>query len=96
MRVVCAGLGTGLVVSSGANSHVDLLAASLPTLALSKLVNSLTGGVPAGGSDTSSPNWCATTTGPTGSGSGSSFARLLGGAPLSVVRQYIEHHNCPV
>jgi hypothetical protein len=44
MRVVCADLGTGPVVSSGANSHVDLLAASPPTLTLSKLVNSLTGG----------------------------------------------------
>jgi putative transposase len=94
MREVSADFGTELAEFNGETSHVHLLVGLPPKVALSRLVNSLKG--------VSSPRmrrqfpelarhhyqanklW-----------SGSYFADSVGGAPVSVLRQYIEQHNRP-
>jgi putative transposase len=95
MRAVCADFETELVEFNGENNHVHLLVNFPPKVAISKLVNSLKG--------VSSRRlrqeydshvrrylrgghfW-----------SGSYFAGSCGGAPLTVVKQYIENQQRPV
>jgi putative transposase len=95
MRAVRADFDTELVELNGENNHAYLLVNFPPTVAIAKLVNSLTG--------VSSPRmrqefpdlvqhyhranklW-----------SGSYSAGSVGGAPLTVLRQYIEQQNRPV
>lgn len=95
MREVCADFEVELREFNGADDHVHLLVHYPPKVALSKLVNSLKG-VSARmlrkEFDThvrkhlwSERFW-----------SGSYFAGSVGGAPLTVVTQYIEQQNRPV
>ncbi|WP_433352874.1 IS200/IS605 family transposase [Microtetraspora malaysiensis] len=95
MREVCADFEVELCEFNGGDDHVHLLVHYPPKVALSKLVNSLKG-VSArmlrkefsthvrkylwGGHF-----W-----------SGSYFAGSVGGAPLTVLKQYIEQQNRPV
>jgi putative transposase len=95
MRAVCADFETELAEFNGENNHVHLLVNFPPKVALSKLVNSLKGvssrrlrqEFPALATHYYRANklW-----------SGSYFAGSVGGAPLSVLRQYIEQQNRPV
>ena len=94
IRAVCADFETELVEFNGENNHVHLLVNFPPKLALAKLVNSLKA--------VSSrrirqefpdlrPHYYRNKL-----RSGSYFAGSVGGAPLSVLRQYIEQQNRPV
>jgi putative transposase len=94
MRNACADSGTGLAEFNGESSHVHLLVSFPPKVALSRLVNSLKG-VSSAGCGRSSPElarhyWRANRL-----WSGSYFAGSAGGAPISVLRQYIEQQNRP-
>ena len=94
MRDACADSGTGLTEVNGEPVHVHLLASFPPKVALSRLANSLKGvssrrmrqGFPGLGRHYWRANrlW-----------SGSYFAGSAGGAPVSVLRQYIEQQNRP-
>jgi putative transposase len=93
-RDACADFGTGLAEVNGEPSHVDLLVSFPPTVALSRLVNSLKG-VPSRRLRQESPTlarhyWRANRLWP-----GSYFAGSAGGAPISVLHQYIEQQNQP-
>ena len=93
MRDVCADFETELREFNGENNHVHLLVNFPPKIALSRLVNSLKG-VSSRRCARSSPSWPATTTGQ------QTVVRLVlrrvgGGAPISVLRQYIEQQNRP-
>jgi len=93
-RDVRADFETGLAELDGEPSHVRLLVHFRPRVALSKLVDSLTGvssrrnaaGVPRPAPPLLEANrpW-----------SGSYFAGPVGGGPISVLRQYIEQQNQP-
>ncbi|WP_406357622.1 IS200/IS605 family transposase [Streptomyces sp. NBC_01635] len=95
MRSVCADFECELVEFNGETSHVHLLVNFPPKVAVAKLVNSL--------KDVSSRRlrqefpdlvrhyWRASKL-----WSGSYFAGTGGGAPLSVIRQYVEQQNRPV
>ena len=67
MQAVCVDFETELVEFNGENNHIHLLVNFPPKVALSKLVNSLMG-VSSRRMRQKFPTWCATTTGPTGSG----------------------------
>src|ERR1039457_6789444 len=94
MRAVCTDFETGLAESSGETSHVHLLVNFPPKLALSRLVNSLKGlssrrlrqGFPELRRHYCKANrlW-----------SGSYLAGSAGGAPVTVLRQYIEQQDRP-
>jgi putative transposase len=94
MRDVCADFETELAEFNGESSHVHLLANFPPKVALSRLVNRLTGvssrrdaaGVPG----LARPYWRANRL-----WSGSYFAGSAGGAPISVLHQYMEQQNRP-
>jgi len=94
MRQVCADFEVELVEFNGETEHVHLLVNFPPTVALSKLVNSLKGvssrllrkEFPA----LAKHYWRANKL-----WSGSYFAGSVGGAPLIVLRQYIENQNRP-
>ncbi|MFE9925515.1 IS200/IS605 family transposase [Streptomyces sp. NPDC005774] len=95
MREVCAGFETELREFNGEADHVHLLVHYPPKVALSKLINSLKG--------VSSRYLRAEHTGRInriGMGSvlwsRSYFAGSCGGAPLTVIRQYIEDQKHPV
>jgi putative transposase len=95
MREVCAGFETELREFNGEADHVHLLVHYPPKTALSKLINSLKG--------VSSRYLRAQYTGRInriGLGSvfwsRSYFAGSCGGAPLSIIRQYIEGQQRPV
>lgn len=95
MRDVCAGFECELVEFNGENNHVHLLVNFPPKAALSKLVNSLKG-VSSRRLRQEFPDlvrhyWRANKL-----WSGSYFAGSVGGAPLSIVKQYIEQQNRPV
>lgn len=95
MRTVCEDFETALVEFNGENNHVHLLVNFPPKVAISKLVNSLKG-VSSRRLRQEFPDlvqhyWRANKL-----WSGSYFAGSVGGAPLSVVRQYIEQQNRPV
>ena len=89
MRAVCADFETELVEFNGENNHVHLLVNFPPKVAISKLVNSLKG-VSSRRLRQEYPElvrhyWRAQRL-----WSGSYFAGPVGGAPLSIVKQYIE------
>ena len=94
MRDVCAGFETEKAEFNGAANHVHLLVNFPPKVALSKLVNSLKG-VSSRRLRQEFPglrrhNWRANRL-----WSGSYFAGSAGGAPISVLRQYIEQQERP-
>ena len=95
MRAVCEDFECELVEFNGENNHVHLLVNFPPKVALSKLVNSLKG-VSSRRLRQEFPDlvrhyWRAQRL-----WSGSYFAGSAGGAPLSIVRQYIEQQNRPL
>ncbi|WP_275462470.1 IS200/IS605 family transposase [Streptomyces noursei] len=95
MRSVCVDFETELVEFNGEANHVHLLVNFPPKVAVSKLVNSLKG-VSSRRLRQEYPElvrryWRAQRL-----WSGSYFAGSVGGAPLSVVRQYIEQQNRPL
>lgn len=95
LHEVCADFDVELVEFNGESEHVHLLVNFPPTLALSKLVNSLKG-VSSRLMRKEFPElaqhyWRAQKL-----WSGSYFAGSVGGAPLSVLRQYIENQNRPL
>ncbi|MFJ4190517.1 IS200/IS605 family transposase [Kitasatospora sp. NPDC089509] len=94
MRSICQDFEVELVEFNGENNHVHLLVDFPPKVALSKLVNSLKG-VSSRRMRQEYPElvkhyWRAQRL-----WSGSYFAGSVGGAPLSIVRQYIEQQNRP-
>ncbi|RBQ21412.1 IS200/IS605 family transposase [Spongiactinospora rosea] len=95
MREVCVGFEVELREFNGEDDHVHLLVHYPPKVALSKLVNSLKG-VSARmlrkefGTHVRKYLWGEHFW------SGSYFAGSVGGAPLTVVKQYIEQQNQPV
>ena len=94
MRDVCADFGCQLREFSGAAQHVHLLVHFPPTVALSRLVNSLKGvssrRLRQEFPDLRAHYWRAQRL-----WSGSYFAGSAGGAPITVLRQYIEQQNRP-
>ncbi|WP_327426117.1 IS200/IS605 family transposase [Streptomyces sp. NBC_01236] len=94
MRSVCADFECELVEFNGEDNHVHLLVNFPPKVAVTKLVNSLQGVSPAACAR-NSPTWYATTGAPTSSGPGPTWPAPSAGAPLSVVKQYIEQQNRP-
>lgn len=94
MRAVCTDFECELVEFNGEDNHVHLLVNFPPKIALSRLVNSLKG-VSSRWMRQEFPElvrhyWRAQRL-----WSGSYFAGSVGGAPLSVVKQYIEQQNRP-
>jgi putative transposase len=94
MRSVCEDFAAELVEFNGEADHVHLLVYFPPTVAVSRLVNSLKG-VSSRRLRQEFPDlvdhyWRARRL-----WSGSYFAGSVGGAPLSVVRQYIEGQQRP-
>jgi putative transposase len=95
MRAVCGDFECELVEFNGEANHVHLLVNFPPKVAVSRLVNSLKG-VSSRRMRQEFPElvrhyWRAQRL-----WAGSYFAGSVGGAPLSVLRQYIEQQNCPV
>ncbi len=93
-RHVCADFGCELAEFNGEPEHVHLLVNFPPTVAISRLVNSLNG-VSSRRLRQEFPDlrrhyWRAKRL-----RSGSYFAGTLGGAPISVLRQYIEQQDRP-
>ncbi|MFJ2031688.1 IS200/IS605 family transposase [Streptosporangium sp. NPDC087985] len=95
MRDVCADFETELAEFNGGVNHVHLLVDFPPKVALSKLVNSLKG-VASRRMRREFPELAAHYYRGNKLWSGSYFAGSVGGAPLSIVRQYIEQQNRPV
>ena len=94
MRAVAEDFEVEIVEFNGENNHVHLLVNFPPKVALSKLVNSLKG-VSSRRMRQEYPElvrhyWRAQKL-----WSGSYFAGSVGGAPISVLRQYIEQQNRP-
>jgi putative transposase len=94
MRDVCADFGCELAEFNGGPEHVHLLVKFPPTVALSRLVNSLKG-VSSRRLRQEFPDlhrhyWRAKRL-----WSGSYFAGSVGGLTISVLRQYIEQQNRP-
>ena len=94
MRDVCTDFETGLAEFNGEASHVRLLVNFPPKVALSRLVNSLKG-VSSRRLRQEFPElrrhyWKADRL-----WSGSYFAGSAGGAPITVLRQYIEQQDRP-
>jgi putative transposase len=94
MRNVCADFGAELREFNGEHDHVHLLVHYPPTIALSRLVNSLKG--------VSARLLRQEFTGTMNRAimhghlwSPSYFAASCGGAPLTIVRQYIEQQRRP-
>ncbi len=95
MRAVCEDFEAELVEFNGENNHVHLLVNFPPKVAVSKLVNSLKG-VSSRRLRQEFPDlvrhyWRAQRL-----WSGSYFAGSVAGAPLSIVKQYIEQQNRPL
>jgi putative transposase len=95
MRAVCADFETELVEFNGENNYVHLLVNFPPKVALAKLVNSLKG-VSSRRMRQEFPDLARHYYQTNKLWSGSYFAGSVGGAPLSVVGQYIEQQNRPV
>jgi REP-associated tyrosine transposase len=94
MRGICADFEAELAEFNGESNHVHLLVNFPPKVALSRLVNSLKG-VSSRRMRQEFPAlarhyWRANRL-----WSGSYFAGSVGGAPISVLRQYIEQQNRP-
>ena len=94
MRDVCADFGAELREFNGEPNHVHLLVNFPPTVTISRLVNSLKGvssrRLRQEFPDLRAHYWRAQRL-----WSGSYFAGSVGGAPISVLRQYIEQQNRP-
>lgn len=94
MRAVCADFGTELAEFNGEANHVHLLVNFPPTVALSRLVNSLKGvssrRMRQEFPDLARHYWQAKRL-----WSGSYFAGSVAGPPITVLRQYIEQQNQP-
>jgi putative transposase len=94
MRDVCADFGAELREFNGEAEHVHLLVTFPPTVAISRLVNSLKGvssrRLRQEFPDLRQHYWRAKRL-----WSGSYFAGSVGGAPISVLRQYIEQQDRP-
>jgi putative transposase len=95
MRDVCADFETDLAEFNGESNHVHLLVHFPPKIALSKLVNSLKG-VSSRRMRREFPELARHYYRATKLWSGSYFAGSVGGAPISVLHQYIEQQNRPV
>jgi len=95
MRAVCADSGTELVEFNGKTDHVHLLVNFQPKVAVSKLVNSLKG-VSSRQLRQEFPDLVRHYYRADRLWSGSYFAGSVGGAPLSILKQYIEQHDRPV
>ncbi|MCW2912459.1 MAG: tnpA [Actinomycetia bacterium] len=94
MRGVCADFEVELAEFNGESEHVHLLVNFPPKVALSKLVNSLKG-VSSRRMRQEFPNLARHYYRANKLWSGSYFAGSVGGAPISVLRQYIEQQNRP-
>jgi putative transposase len=94
MRGVCADFETKLAEFNGESNHVHLLVHFPPKIALSKLVNSLKG-VSSRRMRQEFPELARHYYRANKLWSGSYFAGSVGGAPTSVLRQYIEQQNRP-
>lgn len=95
MRDVCADFETELAEFNGEASHVHLPVNFPPKIALSRLVNSLKG-VSSRRMRQEFPELARHYYRANKLWSGSYFAGSVGGAPISVLRQYIEQQNRPV
>ncbi|WP_406067722.1 IS200/IS605 family transposase [Micromonospora sp. NBC_01638] len=95
LQTVCTNFETELVEFNGENNHIHLLVNFPPKVALAKLVNSLKG-VSSRRMRQEFPDLRRHYYQANKLWSGSYFAGSVGGAPLSVVRQYIEQQNRPV
>jgi putative transposase len=94
LRAVCADFECKLVEFNGDNNHVHLLINFPPKVALSKLVNSLKG-VSSRRMRQEFPDLVRHYYRANRLWSGSYFAGSVGGAPLTVLHQYIEQQNRP-
>ena len=92
-RVVCADFETDIAEFNGEADHVHLLVKYPPKVALSGLVNSLKGvssrRLRQERPDIARKYWAG------GLWSASYFVGSVGGAPISVLRAYIENQNAP-
>jgi len=95
MRDVCADFECELAEFNGESNHVHLLVHFPPKVALSRLVNSLKG-VSSRRLRQEFPELARHYYRGNKLWSGSYFADSVGGAPISVLRQYIEQQNRPV
>jgi putative transposase len=94
MRAVCADFECELVEFNGETNHIHLLVNFPPKVAISKLVNSLKG-VSSRRLPQEFPELVRHYHRANRLWSGSYFADSVGGAPLTVLRQYIEQQNRP-
>ena len=94
MRDVCADFEAELAEFNGEDDHVHLLVNFPPKVAVSKLVNSLKG-VSSRRLRQEFPDLVRHYYRANRLWSGSYFAGSVGGAPISVLRQYIEQQNTP-
>ncbi|MBN4077311.1 IS200/IS605 family transposase [Sulfobacillus acidophilus] len=94
MRKVCADFESQLVEFNGEQDHVHLLVEYPPKVAVSKLVNSLKG-VSSRMLRKEHFSWLKKFLWGCRLWSPSYFAGSCGGAPLQVIRAYIEQQNCP-
>ncbi|MFF4893399.1 IS200/IS605 family transposase [Micromonospora chersina] len=94
MRDVCTDFEAELVEFNGENNHVHLLVNFPPKVAVARLVNSLKG-VSSRRLRQEFPELVHHYYRANKLWSGSYFAGSAGGAPLSVVNQYIEQQNRP-
>jgi putative transposase len=94
MRAVCADFETELSEFNGEANHVHLLVNFPPKVAVSKLVNSLKG-VSSRRLRQEFPELVQHYYRANKLWAGSYFAGSVGGAPISVLRQYIEQQNRP-
>ncbi|SCF35248.1 putative transposase [Micromonospora marina] len=95
MRDVCADFEADLVEFNGENNHVHLLVNHPPKVAVTRLVNSLKG-VSSRRLRQEFPDLVRHYYRANKLWSGSYFAGSVGGAPLIIVKQYIEQQNRPV
>lgn len=95
MRDVCADFESELAEFNGESNHVHLLVNFPPKVALSRLVNSLKG-VSSRRLRQEFPELARHYYRANKLWSGSYFAGSVGGAPITVLRQYIEQQNRPV
>ena len=90
---VCSGFEAHLIEMDGEDDHVHLLVAYPPKLAVSALVNSLKGVssrlLRKERPDIANRYWKGVLWSP------SYFASSCGGAPISIIRQYIEQQQTP-
>jgi putative transposase len=90
---VCSGFGADLVEINGERDHVHLLVEYPPSIAVARLVNSLKGVssrlLRKERPDLQNRYWHGVLWSP------SYFAASCGGAPIEILRQYIEKQNPP-